>query len=188
MLLAAGVAMLATYVGARAHGEAGRAEALAAFDAAPAPSIAPVPVAQPVPEAAAPERGARSEALAVLRIPAVELEVPVFDGIGERALNRGAGHITGTPRPGAGGNVGLASHRDGWFRALEHVSLGDEIELATRTGLVRYRVTDLTVVDPTDVSVLDPTDEPVLTLVTCYPFYFVGSAPQRYIVRAVAIN
>ena len=123
--------------------------------------------------------------LAVLRIPGIDLEVPVFDGTDEWTLNRAVGRIPGTARAGETGNLGIAGHRDGFFRGLKDVSIGDAIDLQTLTGTERYAVTEITVTTPSDVEVLDPTDEPSITLVTCYPFYFVGSAPQRYIVRAV---
>lgn len=123
--------------------------------------------------------------IAVLRIPTVGLEVPVYRGTTEQVLRRGAGLVEGTPAPGSAGNVGIAAHRDTHFRGLRDVVVGDAIELDTLNRTLVYRITDLHVVDPTDVHVLDDTGETVLTLVTCYPFHFVGSAPQRYIVRAI---
>jgi sortase A len=128
---------------------------------------------------------AASSAIAVMRIERVGLTVPVLEGTDELTLDRAAGHIEGTPRPGAGGNVGIAGHRDGFFRGLKDVGKGDVIELRTLSGMFDYVVTELRVVAPDDVSVLSPTAAPSLTLVTCYPFYFVGAAPQRYVVRAV---
>jgi len=125
------------------------------------------------------------EATAMLTIPSIDLTVPVFDGTDELILNRGIGHIEGTARPGTSGNIGLAGHRDGFFRGLQHVELGSHIEVQTLDGSRRYRVSETLIVDPTDVFVLDPTDVPAVTLVTCYPFYFVGHAPQRFIVRAI---
>jgi sortase A len=126
--------------------------------------------------------------LAVLRIPSIDLEVAVLAGTSELVLNRGVGHITGTPLPGHGGNVGIAGHRDGYFRGLKDIAEGDEIEMITLTGLERYAITDLFIVEPPDVWVLEPTEVPSITLVTCYPFYFVGSAPQRFIVRAERLS
>jgi sortase A len=134
------------------------------------------------------ERPATGSAIAVLRIPGIKLEVPVGDGTLESVLVRGAGLIEGTAAPGSLGNVGIAAHRDSFFRSLEHVAIGDLIELDTPDRTHRYKITDLSVVDPTDVHVLDDTGESVLTLVTCYPFYFVGNAPQRFIVRAEAAD
>ncbi len=126
--------------------------------------------------------------LAVLRIPKIRLEVPVLPGTDDRTLDRGAGHIDDTPPPGAAGNSGIAGHRDGFFRGLQDIAAGDEIELDTLQGKQVYRIERTWVVEPEDVSVLDPTPAPALTLVTCYPFYFVGSAPQRFIVRAVRVG
>jgi sortase A len=126
--------------------------------------------------------------LAVLRIPKIRLEVPVLPGTDDRTLDRGAGHIDDTPPPGTAGNSGIAGHRDGFFRGLQDIAAGDEIELDTLQGKQVYRIERTWVVEPEDVSVLDPTPAPALTLVTCYPFYFVGSAPQRFIVRAVRVG
>ena len=123
--------------------------------------------------------------LAVLRIPKIHLEAPVLPGTDDSTLDRGVGHIEGTAKPGAEGNTGIAGHRDGFFRGLKDIAAGDVIELDTIQGNESYRVERTWIVDPEDVSVLDPTTTRALTLVTCYPFYFVGSAPRRFIVRAV---
>jgi len=126
--------------------------------------------------------------LAVLRIPKIGLEVPVLRGTDERALDRAVGHIEDTSEPGTDGNAGIAGHRDGFFRGLKDVVAGDTIELDTREGTEVYHVERTSIVNPEDVSVLDQTSVPVLTLVTCYPFYFHGPAPQRFIVRAVRVD
>ena len=126
--------------------------------------------------------------MAVLRVPSIDLEVPVFDGTDEVTLNRGAGRIEGTSLPGQQGNLGIAGHRDGFFRQLNDLALGDRIVIDTLDLSSTYIIEDLRVVEPSDVWVLGPTDSQTVTLVTCYPFYFVGSAPQRYIVRAVLTN
>jgi sortase A len=126
--------------------------------------------------------------LAVLRIPKIQLEVPVFNGTDDPTLNRGVGRIAGTAQVGAGGNLGLAGHRDGFFRGLKDVAQGDMIELAHRGQTDVYVIDEIQIVSPEDVSVLKPTEAPSLTLVTCFPFYFVGSAPQRYVVRASLRN
>jgi sortase A len=128
---------------------------------------------------------AKTAAVAVLRIPRIGLEVPVLEGTDDATLDRGAGHIEGTPVPGSRGNVGIAGHRDGFFRVLKDVSAGDAIEMETPTGTHRYVVDTLVLVDPQDTWVLDDTADRRLTLVTCYPFYYSGSAPRRYIVGAV---
>lgn len=130
----------------------------------------------------------RDAVLGVLRIPAIELEAPIFDGTAELTLNRGIGRIEGTADVGAAGNLGLAAHRDGFFRGLKDVKVGDAIDVESLEGTMHYRITELTIVEPTDVHVLAPTDTATLTLVTCYPFYFVGEAPQRYIVKGVAVS
>ena len=122
--------------------------------------------------------------LAVLSIEKFHLRVPVFQGTDDLTLNRGAGWIEGTALPGGNGNVGISAHRDGFFRVLKDISTGDTIELATPRGTAEYVVDQLEIVDPQDVGVLRPRSVPSLTLVTCYPFYFVGSAPQRFIVHA----
>ena len=128
--------------------------------------------------------GKSAEALAVLRIPKLRLEVPVLEGTDEFTLNRGVGRIAGTARPGQDGNVGIAGHRDGFFRPLQHISAGDSIELITTSGTDLYAVDRVHITSPADVNVLRARTKPSLTLVTCYPFYFVGPAPKRYIVEA----
>jgi sortase A len=133
-------------------------------------------------------RHAGPDTLAVLRIRRLGLEAPVLEGTDDEILNRAAGHIDETAAPGAAGNCGIAAHRDGFFRVLKDARVGDIVELDTPRGALTYRIDSIWVVEPDDVSVLDPTPVPALTLVTCFPFYFVGSAPQRYIVRAVQVS
>ena len=123
--------------------------------------------------------------LGVLRIPRIGVEAPVLAGTDDWTLNRGVGHIEGTAKPGTAGNAGIAGHRDGFFRALKDIAAGDVLVLETPGSVDNYRVERTWIVGPDDVSVLDPTTAPTVTLVTCYPFYFIGSAPQRFIVRAV---
>jgi sortase A len=122
--------------------------------------------------------------LAMLRIPRIRLEAPLFDGTDDLTLNHAVGRIAGTARPGEAGNIGIAGHRDGFFRALKDVKVGDAIELSTVKGTAMYSVDRVQIVSPQQVEVLRPTSVPTLTLITCYPFYFFGSAPQRYIVTA----
>jgi sortase A len=122
--------------------------------------------------------------LAVLSIPKIHLEVPVFEGTDDVTLDRGAGRIAGTAHPGQAGNLGVAGHRDGFFRGLKDVTTGDEIKLALPEGEATYVIDQIMVVTPQDVSVLQPRPRSSITLVTCFPFYFVGSAPERYIVSA----
>ncbi|MDY6948244.1 MAG: class D sortase [Pseudomonadota bacterium] len=125
---------------------------------------------------------------AVLRIGSIDLEVPVYAGVTESNLNRGAAWIDGTAPLGQHGNAGLAAHRDGYFRALRHINIGDRIEVQTLQRTTSYVVDQILIVEPKDVQVLAPDDQNRLTLVTCYPFYVVGSAPQRFIVRALAAD
>jgi sortase A len=126
--------------------------------------------------------------LAVLRIPNIHLEVPVYNDTDDLILNRGVGRILGTAQMGETGNLGLAGHRDGFFRGLKDLGLHDEIDLDRIGQSDTYAVEKIEIVNPEDVSVLTPTSAPTLTLVTCFPFYFVGSAPQRYIVTASLMN
>lgn len=121
---------------------------------------------------------------AVLSIPKLNLEVPVYDGTDDLTLNRGVGRIIGTSRLGEKGNTGIAGHRDGFFRGLKDIVPGDTLELKLPSRVDQYVVENVQITSPEDVSVLQPTAKPSLTLVTCYPFYFIGSAPQRYIVSA----
>ena len=123
--------------------------------------------------------------LAILRIPRIELEVPVHDGTTDAVLDLAAGRIEGTALPGTVGNVGIAAHRDGFFRVLKDVKEGDTLLLETPVATEQYRVEWIRITTPDDVSVIDPTPDRAVTLVGCYPFYHRGAAPQRFIVRAV---
>lgn len=123
-------------------------------------------------------------AMALLRIPKIHLEVPVLEGTDDLTLNRAVGHITGTDLPGHNGNIGIAGHRDGFFRGLKDAAAGDTIEVMTQNEARTYVIDQISIVNPSDVSVLARRSRPSVTLVTCYPFYFVGSAPERYIVQA----
>jgi sortase A len=127
-------------------------------------------------------------AIAILRIPKIHVEVPVLEGTDDLSLNRGVGHVVGTANPGENGNMAIAGHRDGFFRGLKDIGLGDTIEMATMARTETYIVDRITIVDPNDISVLKPSPHASLTLVTCYPFYFVGDAPKRYIVQASVVD
>ena len=129
-----------------------------------------------------------SDVLGILEIPRLNLEVPVYDGASDLHMDRGAARIDGTAMPGEPGNLGVAGHRDGYFRVLKDIELGDEITITTANGQESYVVLELRIVDPSAVEVLNPTLQQSVTLVTCYPFYFVGHAPERFIVRAVKRN
>jgi sortase A len=114
----------------------------------------------------------------------IGLSAVVVEGIKPRSLRLAVGHIPGTAFPGEPGNIGIAGHRDTFFRQLRDIREDDVITLTTPGRSYEYSVESTQVVDPTDVQVLDGSNQPILTLVTCYPFYFVGPAPQRYVVRA----
>lgn len=124
--------------------------------------------------------------LAVMTIARLGIEVPVYDGTDDFNLNRGVARIEGTATVDAAGNLGIAGHRDSFFRGLKDIRMGDEIELLTTRGRLAYTVSSIEIVDPQDVWVLEPTENKTMTLVTCYPFYYVGHAPKRYIVKATA--
>jgi len=198
-----GSGLMALYAVARVGGEFERDTAISDFERARSASIAsahgrlpdraaPLPVAVATTPAIGP--GSKSVEpvdrdnlpIALLRIPRVALDVPVFSDTSERNLNRGAGWIVGTATPEGDGNMAIAAHRDGYFGALEYVEVNDVLELQSLTQSRTYRVTAISVVQPEDLSPLHPTDSAAITLVTCYPFHFVGHAAQRYIVRAVA--
>ena len=123
--------------------------------------------------------------LAILRIPRLELEVPVYDGTTDAVLDLAAGRIQGTALPGTPGNLGIAAHRDGFFRILKDVKEGDALVLETPVATEQYRIEWIRITTPDDVSVIQPTPHAAVTLVGCFPFYHRGSAPQRFIVRAV---
>ena len=129
-----------------------------------------------------------SPAIAILRIPKIHVEVPVMEGTDDLILNRGVGHVVGTANPGESGNVAIAGHRDGFFRGLKDMSLGDTIGISTMERTETYVIDRITIVDRTDVSVLGPRPQASMTLITCYPFYFIGSAPKRYIVQASIVD
>jgi sortase A len=194
-----GVLMLAFYVAARVHRSVLSNAELERFK-----TQVRVPVAGPRGVAlttSAPDFGLWSEkrvkeyqeslaehfspAIGILRIPKINVEVPVLEGTDDLVLNRGVGHVAGTATPGEDGNVAIAGHRDGFFRGLKDVVVGDKIELATPERTENYIIDSITIVARTDVSVLQRRSRSSLTLITCYPFYFIGSAPQRYIVQAV---
>jgi len=143
------------------------------------------PGSTPTPAAPAPAAGT---VLGRLEAPSVKLSTVVLEGSDDGTLSRGSGHIEDTPMPGHPGNVGIAGHRDTTFRALRNIHVGDPLDFKTADRVYRYRISKTMIVGPDDVYVLDPTAEPALTLVTCYPFEFIGHAPRRFIVRADLIG
>ena len=123
-----------------------------------------------------------------MKIERLGISVVVIEGINSKTLQRAAGHIPGTALPGEPGNVGISAHRDTFFRPLRNIKGNDVITVTTPNGEFQYRVVSTQIVKPADVAVLKQTEQEVLTLVTCYPFYFIGSAPDRFIVRAHRIK
>jgi sortase A len=123
-----------------------------------------------------------------IEIPRLLLSAIVVEGINRTTLRRVVGHIPGTALPGEAGNVGLAGHRDTLFRGLKDLRIRDEIQFSTLSGDFKYLVESLRVVEPDNVGVLAPSGEKVLTMVTCYPFYYVGPAPKRFVVRARQVS
>jgi sortase A len=131
---------------------------------------------------------AEGDLLGRIEIPRVGISAVILEGVESRTLRRGVGHIPNTALPAQGGNVGIAGHRDSFFRGLKGVRKNDAIELTTLDGVHRYRVDWTRVVRPEDSQVLADSGAPSLTLVTCYPFYYVGSAPNRFIVHASRLD
>ena len=121
-----------------------------------------------------------------IEIPRLGISAIVIEGTSARSLRRAVGHIAGMALPGQGGNVGISGHRDTFFRPLRNIRRNDIITLTTLLGEYRYRVVSTRIVQPDSVEELDPSRDEILTLVTCYPFYFVGPAPKRFIVRALS--
>ena len=117
-------------------------------------------------------------------IPRVQVSSVILEGVGNETLALSVGHVPGTALPGSNGNVALAAHRDTFFRGLEHIRVGDHIVLTTGGSDRRYRVDSTRIVGPNDVWVLNEVGAPTLTLITCYPFRYLGPAPKRFIVQA----
>jgi sortase A len=129
-----------------------------------------------------------SNLVGLLEIPRLKLSTPVVEGDSGDALNGTAGHLPDTPRPWEKGNSAIAAHRDQQFRALKNIRIGDELRVQTPHGEMLYHVTDTHIVVPTDLSVLKAKSEQMLTLITCYPFNYIGSAPKRFIVHASRVT
>ena len=201
VLLAAGLTLMTVWVAARLQRTIASRAAIAEFTAESAAASSKKASASPDPVLSVPvdfrlwsvkrisayedSLTKKNDApLAILRIPKINLEVPIFNDTDDLTLNRGVGRILGTARVGTSGNLGIAGHRDGFFRGLQSIAPGDVLELFRPGHLDRYLVSQIRIVTPEDTSVLNPTAVPILTLVTCFPFYFVGHAPKRYIVTA----
>ena len=124
------------------------------------------------------------DVLGRIEIPRLGLAVEVLEGTTSGTLRVGVGHIEGTALPGGPGNSGIAGHRDTFFRGLKDIRTGDEIQLQTATSLSRYKVDWVQIVNPRDTAILSPSIDSAITLVTCYPFRFIGAAPERFAVHA----
>ena len=122
--------------------------------------------------------------LGILTIEKINLQVAIYNGTDDVTLDRGAGRIKGMAKMDEDGNLGISGHRDGFFRGMKDVEVGDDIDIQTTRGTENYEVTSIIIIPKEDASVLAPTTEKKLTIVTCYPFYFVGHAPKRLIVTA----
>ena len=143
---------------------------------------------QPETETPRPPAVSLGDALAKLSIPRLNAEYYVVEGAGKKELRRGPGHLRGTAMPGTLGNCIIAGHRDTHFRVLKDLRRGDQIVVQTRDGEFVYKVTGLTIVSPKNTKSLQPSRQAVLHLITCYPFYYVGPAPKRFIVQAELAN
>lgn len=174
LLALAGAVLLAFCAATWLEGAAFQAYALRRLDTPRAAPLARHSAGTPLPHAV----------VAAIRIPRIGLETIAVEGDDSQALRLGAGHIPGTALPGEPGNVVLAGHRDTVFRGLRNIAAGDRIVLTTPQGAFTYQVQSVQVTTPDDVGVLRPTAESRLTLITCYPFSYLGSAPRRWIVRA----
>jgi sortase A len=176
-----GIALLATYALTLFAGEAGRVIDMSAFEAASDRSLWSAERLQAYQRAL----GLDVEPpVALMEVASVGLFVPVYSDTRELHLNRGAGLIPGMAAPGKGGNLGIAGHRDGYFRNLKDIQIGHAIVMRAGGWRFDYRVEHIEIVAKEAVDSLGDTPDPVLTLVTCFPFYFVGQAPQRFVVRA----
>lgn len=170
LLLIVGVSCLAFYGYTLLELRSSQAHANWSFEHAPKP-----PIGVPLEE---------GEVVGRLTIPKLRFTAMVREGSDATTLKLAVGHIPQTPLPGHPGNVGISAHRDTFFRHLGELKIGDEIGFSTVDGDFTYEVASLKIVDPKDVGVLASSQEKVLTMVTCYPFYYIGNAPKRYIVRA----
>jgi sortase A len=172
MLLGFGIGCLGVFAYESVEARRFQAEQTAAFERDARARVAPGTVK-------------RGGLVGMLDVPRLELSTPVIEGDDTGALKRAAGHLPDTPMPWHAGNSAIAAHRDGLFRPLKDVKVGDEIRFRTTRDELRYRVTKTAIVEPDDLSVLAPQSEPAtLTLITCYPFSYIGSAPKRFVVQA----
>ena len=184
---AAGTTIVQSYVYQKVESEAFDRALESRASRQPVPEEAPLGFRSATALPPAPDTEPAPVVLGRLEIPRLRIQAMVREGIDDETLKVAVGHIPGTARPGEAGNVGLAAHRDTFFRALRDVRKGDLMLLTTLHGSETYRVASARVVDPAQVGVLAGTiGARELTLVTCYPFDFIGSAPKRFVVAALA--
>lgn len=146
----------------------------------------PPEVREKLPDVSMPRTG---DVIGRIDIPRLKVSAAIAQGDDEKTLRKAVGHLPDTPLPWhRHGNVGLAAHRDGLFRPLEKIRTNDDVRVVTPRGEYHYRVTKTHIVNPDDVWVLAPTKKPTITLITCFPFAYVGDAPQRFIVQAVLVG
>jgi sortase A len=155
---------------------------------APAMVVTPEAHAPAAPPSVTPPPLQIGDIVGRLEIPRLGVSVVVAEGDDDGTLTVAAGHLPDTPLPWEAGNSALAAHRDSFFRPLHGIRADETLRLTTVHGTFRYRVTNLSIVTPDNLSVLQHTDVPSLTLITCYPFSYVGHAPKRFIVRAERID
>lgn len=146
-----------------------------------------VPSSAPVFRVLYPVRPAEGDAVGTLFIPALDQTLPIVEGTGDDELKEGVGHYAQSVLPGEPDNCVLSAHRDTYFSGLEALVIGDQLIVQTLAGTFMYEITGVRIVDKDDRTVIVPTDHAVLTLTTCYPFNYVGSAPERYIISADAV-
>jgi sortase A len=158
----------------------------AASESTPQPESSASPESSTSPKDA--PAAAKDGLIGRIEIPRLLLSAVVIEGVDRTALRRAVGHIPGTALPGQAGNVVVAGHRDTFFRGLKDLRTKDEIQFSTVKGNFKYEVESLKVVEPNNVGVLARSGQNVLTMVTCYPFYYLGSAPKRFIVRARQVS
>jgi sortase A len=178
LAIVVGIAMLSYVAGVLLEARAHRNSFHGASSSANAAGVTP----------AAPARLVEGEAIGEVRIDRIGMRAVISQGESDDVLRIGAGHLADTPWPGQAGNVVIAGHRDTIFRPLRNVREGDLVDLTTETTIAHYKVVSARVVDPTDLSVLKPGDGNTLTLITCYPFGFIGRAPERFVVRATELR
>jgi len=148
-------------------------------------------IVRPHPDAASisrPASIAKGELIGRLEVPRLKLSAAIAEGEDDLTLGKAVGHLSDTPMPWQGGNVALAAHRDTLFRPLKDIRINDEVRVMTSRGEFVYRVKKTQIVNPEDVWVMAPTENPSLTLITCYPFSFIGNAPQRFVVQAERVE